>query len=107
MTLAKRHGTKRVFHRTSRDTATDIRIMGFYDSSDAVGAGPVRMGVWGSDQPMDASESDRHARANAVSRYAAIAMGPNADSSGYLGASTIFGVSMNELPQCLHLIAAS
>jgi len=42
----------RVFHRTSRDTAADIRTTGFYDASDAVGAGLERMGVWVSDQPM-------------------------------------------------------
>jgi hypothetical protein len=46
----------RVFHRTSRDTAADIRILGFYDASDAVGAGTERMGVWVSDQPSDASD---------------------------------------------------
>ena len=45
----------RVFHRTSSDTAADIRIMGFYDASDAVGAGAERMGVWVSAQPSDAT----------------------------------------------------
>jgi hypothetical protein len=44
----------RVFHRASADTASDIRIMGFYDAPDSVGAG--RVGVWVSDQPMDANE---------------------------------------------------
>ena len=48
--------TMRVFHRTTRDTAADIRIMGFYDASDAVGAGLERMGVWVSDQPSDARD---------------------------------------------------
>jgi hypothetical protein len=46
----------RVFHRTTRDTAADIRIMGFYDASDAVGAGLERMGVWVSDRPSDARD---------------------------------------------------
>lgn len=44
----------RVFHHTSRDTAADIRIMGFYDGSTA---GAACMGIWVSDRPMDASES--------------------------------------------------
>jgi len=46
----------RVFHRTSSDTAADIRIMGFYDASDAVGVGAERMGVWVSEHPMDARD---------------------------------------------------
>jgi hypothetical protein len=46
----------RVFQRTSRDTAADIRIMGFYDASDALGAGAQRMGVWVTNQPIDASD---------------------------------------------------
>jgi hypothetical protein len=46
----------RVFHRATSDTAADIRIMGFYDASDAVGADPDRMGVWVSDKPSDARE---------------------------------------------------
>jgi hypothetical protein len=46
----------RVFHRTSRDTAADIRILGFYDAPDAVRAGAEGMGVWVSDQPMDARD---------------------------------------------------
>jgi hypothetical protein len=57
MNPRRRQGTVRVFHRTSRDTAADIRIMGFYDASDAVGAGLERMGVWVSNQPMDASDA--------------------------------------------------
>jgi hypothetical protein len=56
MTQGKRQGTMRVFHRTSSDTAADIRIMGFYDASDAVGVGAERMGVWVSAQPSDATD---------------------------------------------------
>ena len=57
MNPGKRTDTIRVFHRTSNDTAADIRIMGFYDASEAVGVGAERMGVWVSDQPMDASDA--------------------------------------------------
>jgi hypothetical protein len=46
----------RVFHRTSRETAADIRIMGFHYPSDAAGAGAEGTGVWMSDQPIDASD---------------------------------------------------
>jgi hypothetical protein len=44
----------RVFHRTSADTGSDIRIMGFYDAPDSAGAN--RIGVWISDQPRDDHE---------------------------------------------------
>jgi hypothetical protein len=54
--LRGRTSTMRVFQRTSRDTAADIRIMGFYDASDALGAGAQRMGVWVTNQPIDASD---------------------------------------------------
>lgn len=46
----------RVFHRTSRDAAADIRIMGFYDSTGTYGTGHDHPGVWVSTTPLDSNE---------------------------------------------------
>jgi hypothetical protein len=57
MTRSKER-TMRIFHRTSRDAAADIRIMGFYDAIGASGLGHEHTGVWVSDQPRDVSEAE-------------------------------------------------
>jgi hypothetical protein len=46
----------RIFHRTTHDAAADIRIMGFYDSTNTYMASHEHTGVWVSDQPLDINE---------------------------------------------------
>jgi hypothetical protein len=50
----------RVFHRTDPEAAADIRIMGFYDSTDIEIGRPPAYGVLVSNQPLDIEGADGH-----------------------------------------------